>query len=109
MLLVLDEPIAAQQSHNWNTLFLGASAVADVVAAKFKSDKSELLDAHADASMGVRMALGETALVRSTREFLMKNGTVLRDMLSFVCLCPQVYNWTRSVNRMRHVARQSLW
>lgn len=31
-------------SHNWNTLFLGANAVADVVADKYGASKSQLLD-----------------------------------------------------------------
>ena len=32
-------------SYNWNTLFLGANAVADVMAEKFATSKSKLLDA----------------------------------------------------------------
>ena len=32
-------------SHNWNTLFLGANAVADVMAEKYGTTKSDILDA----------------------------------------------------------------
>ena len=38
-------------SHNWNTLFLGANAVADVMAEKYDAKKSDILDpvsAHRD-------------------------------------------------------------
>lgn len=32
-------------SHNWNTLFLGANAVANVMAEKYGTQKSHILDA----------------------------------------------------------------
>lgn len=31
-------------SHNWNALFLGANAVADAMAQKYHTDKSNILD-----------------------------------------------------------------
>lgn len=31
-------------SHNWNTLFLGTSAVADAIAQKYNTTKSQVLD-----------------------------------------------------------------
>lgn len=31
-------------SHNWNTLFLGTSAVADAIAQKYNTTKSKVLD-----------------------------------------------------------------
>lgn len=31
-------------SHNWNTLFLGTSAVADAIAEKYNTTKSQVLD-----------------------------------------------------------------
>ena len=37
--------IFSQSSHNWNTLFISANAVADVMAAKYQTSKSEVLDA----------------------------------------------------------------
>lgn len=65
------------QSHTWNALFLGANAVADTLAAKLNTTKAALLDAEGSASAGVRMALGETRLVRETREFLLANNVSL--------------------------------
>nr|XP_022340473.1 probable RNA-binding protein 19 [Crassostrea virginica] len=67
----------ASSSHNWNTLFLGMNAVADVMAAKYNTDKSNILDPEASQSLGVRMALGETQIVAETRDFLTENGVVL--------------------------------
>ncbi|XP_062593216.1 probable RNA-binding protein 19 [Saccostrea cucullata] len=67
----------ATSSHNWNTLFLGVNAVADVMAAKYNTEKSHILDPEAPQSLGVRMALGETQIVAETRDFLTENGVVL--------------------------------
>ncbi|KAK3084206.1 hypothetical protein FSP39_010039 [Pinctada imbricata] len=67
----------ASSSHNWNTLFLGSSAVADVMADKYNTEKSHILDAEAKQSLGVRMALGETEIVAETRKFLVENGVML--------------------------------
>lgn len=33
----------AKSSHNWNVLFLGANAIADVVAANYNTTKEQLL------------------------------------------------------------------
>lgn len=33
-----------RSSHNWNTLFLGTSAVADAIAQKYNTTKSQVLD-----------------------------------------------------------------
>jgi multiple RNA-binding domain-containing protein 1 len=63
--------------HTWNTLFLGANAIADTIANKFGASKSDLLSGDNDASAGVRLALGETRLVRETREFMLANGVQL--------------------------------
>ncbi|MCP9264594.1 hypothetical protein DINM_022706 [Dirofilaria immitis] len=48
----------AGKSHSWNTLFLGANAVAETLA----------------ENGGVRLALAETQLVNETREYLLANG-----------------------------------
>ena len=64
----------AGSAHNWNALFLGANAVADVMVERFGTDKSTLLSAETDHSLAVRMALGETQLVSETREFLEAHG-----------------------------------
>ncbi|KAM3965303.1 putative RNA-binding protein 19 [Aphomia sociella] len=68
----------AKSSHNWNILFLGANAVADVVAANYNTTKETLLnDNHKNTSAAVRLALGETQLVIETRNFLESNGVYL--------------------------------
>uniref|UniRef100_A0A8C1I969 RNA binding motif protein 19 n=1 Tax=Cyprinus carpio TaxID=7962 RepID=A0A8C1I969_CYPCA len=64
-------------SHNWNTLFLGTSAVADAIAEKYNTTKSQVLDHESDGSLAVRMALGETQIVQETRQFLLDNGVSL--------------------------------
>ncbi|KAL5016171.1 hypothetical protein ScPMuIL_005760 [Solemya velum] len=72
-----DQKKMAGSSHNWNTLFLGANAVADVIAEKYGTTKSQLLNAESSESLGVRLALGETQIVAETREFLVENGVSL--------------------------------
>ncbi|CAK1551172.1 unnamed protein product [Leptosia nina] len=68
----------AKSSHNWNTLFLGANAVADVVAANYNITKEQLLnDNNTNTSAAVRLALGETQLVAETKAFLESNGVYL--------------------------------
>ncbi|KAF5905670.1 putative RNA-binding protein 19, partial [Clarias magur] len=64
-------------SHNWNTLFLGTSAVADAIAEKYNTTKSQVLDHESKGSLAVRMALGETQILQETRQFLLDNGVVL--------------------------------
>ncbi|CAL1290328.1 unnamed protein product [Larinioides sclopetarius] len=64
-------------SHNWNILFLGKNAVADVIAAKYNVEKSKLLSGDSKESVAVRMALAETEMVMESRNFLIKNGVQL--------------------------------
>ncbi|KAJ8414061.1 hypothetical protein AAFF_G00066590 [Aldrovandia affinis] len=64
-------------SHNWNTLFLGANAVADAIAEKYNTTKSQVLDHESQGSVAVRMALGETQIVQETRQFLLDNQVCL--------------------------------
>ncbi|GFY39638.1 probable RNA-binding protein 19 [Trichonephila inaurata madagascariensis] len=64
-------------SHNWNILFLGANAVADIIAEKYNVPKSKLLSGDSKESVGVRMALAETEMVLENRNFLIKNGVQL--------------------------------
>ena len=73
------EKSEAGRGHNWNSLFLGTNAVSDVMAEKYKTDKSIILDTGevGGASAAVRMALGETEVVRETREFLQEHGVDL--------------------------------
>ncbi|KAM9858988.1 putative RNA-binding protein 19 isoform 2-T2 [Aulostomus maculatus] len=67
----------SSSSHNWNTLFLGTSAVADAIAEKYNTTKSRVLDHESKGSVAVRMALGETQIVQETRQFLLDNGVSL--------------------------------
>ncbi len=70
----------ANSSHQWNTLFIGANAVADVMSRKFNIKKSQLLaDSNTDDSIAVRMALGETQIVNEMRRFLLQNGVRLKS------------------------------
>ncbi|CAH0391023.1 unnamed protein product [Bemisia tabaci] len=64
----------AGSAHNWNTLFLGANAVADVIAETYNASKEDIL---AGSGAAVRLALGETQLVTETREFLEQNDVKL--------------------------------
>ena len=61
----------AQNSYNWNSLFLGVNAVANVMAEQYGVDKSQvLLDEEGSkkgASAAVKLALGETEIVGQTR------------------------------------------
>jgi len=75
----LKQSAQAAFSYNWNSLFLAPNAVADVLAEKLGAEKHELLDAKSKSSLGVRMALGETQLVRETRDFLLQNGVNLKS------------------------------
>lgn len=65
---------AAGSSHNWNTLFLGQNAIADIIAKTYKTTKEEVLTGK-DAA--VKMALGETQIVNDTKQFLLDNGVKL--------------------------------
>ncbi|KAM9359910.1 putative RNA-binding protein 19 [Symphorus nematophorus] len=69
--------VSSSSSHNWNTLFLGTSAVADAIAEKYNTTKSQVLDHESKGSVAVRMALGETQIVQETRQFLLDNGVSL--------------------------------
>ncbi|PAV58162.1 hypothetical protein WR25_11780 isoform B [Diploscapter pachys] len=69
---------AMQKAHSWNTLFLGANAVAETIADKLGVTKADiLLGEKSGESAGVRLALAETRLVRETRDFLLENGVKL--------------------------------
>ncbi|XP_057294290.1 probable RNA-binding protein 19 isoform X2 [Hydractinia symbiolongicarpus] len=71
------QKILSGSSHNWNALFLGQNAVADVVASRLNANKRDLLDGGSSGSVAVRMALGETELVSDTRKFLESHGVKL--------------------------------
>ena len=67
----------AGSSHNWNTLFLGQNAVVDAMASQFRISKSAILDPESCHSSAVNVALGETQLVKETRQFLESSGVDL--------------------------------
>ena len=64
------EKATAGSSHNWNSLFLGGSAVADLVSDQYGVDKAEVVLGEGKQSAAVRLALGETQIVAQTRTFL---------------------------------------
>lgn len=69
---------SAQSAHNWNTLFLGTDAVAEVMAKQFGKTKDEILDTSSGGtSAAVRIALGETQIVLEMKKFLEKHGVRL--------------------------------
>ena len=70
---------SAGLSHNWNTLFLGGSAVADVLAEQYGVAKADVLldDGKAGNTAAVKLALGETQIVAQVREFLEEQGVRL--------------------------------
>lgn len=53
------------------------NAVADVMAEKYNTTKSGILDDASSSSLAVRMALGETQIVTETRKFLVSQGVKL--------------------------------
>ncbi|XP_017048334.1 probable RNA-binding protein 19 [Drosophila ficusphila] len=69
---------SAQKPIGWNTLFLGANAVADILAKQFKTSKERILDT-SDGGSGaaVRLALGETQIVIEMKRFLEEEGVRL--------------------------------
>ncbi|KRY75250.1 putative RNA-binding protein 19, partial [Trichinella pseudospiralis] len=70
---------AACDKRTWNSLFLGVNAVADIMAETLDVEKGAILNVHSHSSLGVRMALGESRIVRETREFLEQNGVQLES------------------------------
>ncbi|XP_036591321.1 probable RNA-binding protein 19 [Trichosurus vulpecula] len=73
----LKDKASSSSSHNWNTLFMGTNAVAEVVAQKYNATKSQVFDHEIKGSVAVRVALGETELVQEVRRFLIENGVSL--------------------------------
>ncbi|XP_073438658.1 probable RNA-binding protein 19 [Dendrobates tinctorius] len=73
----LKDKANSSSSHNWNTLFMGTSSVAEVIAQKYNTSKSQVLDHEGKGSVAVRVALGETQLVQDVRRFLQEHGVCL--------------------------------
>ena len=53
---------SAFSSHNWNALFLGANAVADVLAEKYEAEKSKILDTVSKLSVILDLHKGKSQL-----------------------------------------------
>jgi multiple RNA-binding domain-containing protein 1 len=70
---------AAGSAHNWNTLFLGANAIADAMSKTYGKSKEEiLLESGAGGSnAAVRLALGETQIILEMKKFLESHGVCL--------------------------------
>jgi len=68
----------AGSSHNWNALFLGSSAVADLMSEKYNVDKADVvLGDSGGKSAAVRLALGETQIIQETKKYLEEEGIKL--------------------------------
>lgn len=68
----------APKASNWNILFLGQNALADVVSEARGIEKSKLLTQHSRKDpIAVRMALGDATVVDEMRRFLISNGIEL--------------------------------
>lgn len=74
----------AGSAHNWNSLFLGHDAVAEVVADTYGTTKEAVVGPNGEGSAAVRLALGETQIVAQTRKYLEQEGVIL-DAFSTVC------------------------
>ncbi|KAL5233247.1 hypothetical protein ACI65C_000657 [Semiaphis heraclei] len=61
-------------SHNWNSLFLGQNAVADIIAKTYNTSKENVLTGD---NAAVRLALGESQIVSDTKMYLENHGVKL--------------------------------
>lgn len=69
---------SAGSAHNWNTLFLGPNAVAEVMSKTYGRSKEEILDSSGGGTnAAVRLALGETQIVLEMKSFLESHGVRL--------------------------------
>lgn len=68
----------APRGSNWNILFLGQNALADVVSEARQVDKGKLLTEQSSKEpIAVRLALGDASQVEEMRKFLISNGIEL--------------------------------
>eukprot|EP01125_Pyxidicula_operculata_P018401 TRINITY_DN6534_c0_g5_i1.p1 TRINITY_DN6534_c0_g5~~TRINITY_DN6534_c0_g5_i1.p1 ORF type:complete len:926 (-),score=321.38 TRINITY_DN6534_c0_g5_i1:282-3059(-) len=64
---------ASTAEHTWNPLYIRADAVTSAMAEKYNIEKAELLDPQSSL-MAVRQALGETAIITETKQYLIDEG-----------------------------------
>lgn len=70
----------ATSAHNWNTLFMGTNAVAEIISKVYNKSKEEVLESSTGGSgAAVRLALGETQAVLDMKTFLEKHGVRLES------------------------------
>ncbi|KAK7074290.1 putative RNA-binding protein 19, partial [Halocaridina rubra] len=72
-----EQKATAGSWHNWNTLFLGSSAVIDLMSEKYNRSKQEILNSEGKQSVAVNLALGETQIVDESRRFMEDNEIAL--------------------------------
>lgn len=102
----LKDKAQAGSSHNWNSLFMGHNAVADVIADNYNTSKEHVLDGRGKGSAAVRLALGETQIIAQTKQFLEDSG-VLLDAFNqvfehfFIIICSTFFffNYIQSYRR----------
>ncbi|XP_044269129.1 probable RNA-binding protein 19 [Tribolium madens] len=75
----------AGSSHNWNSLFLGHNAVAEVIADTYNTSKEKVMGIHDEGSAAVRLALGETQIVAQTKKYLEQEGVLLDTFSNIKC------------------------
>jgi multiple RNA-binding domain-containing protein 1 len=63
----------AENTNNWNTLFINADTVTNATAAKYGIEKSDIFNREID-NMAVRQTLSETQLINETKTFLSENN-----------------------------------
>lgn len=69
---------ASSAAHNWNSLFINANVVGDVIANSFGKSKEEVLESSTGGSgAAVRLALGESQIVLEMKSFLESHGVCL--------------------------------
>lgn len=68
----------AGSAHNWNTLFMGANAIANTLSKNYQTSKEAILDmSEGGSGAAVRLALGETEIIMEMRKFLEENDVIL--------------------------------
>lgn len=67
---------ASSAANTWNTLFINANAVSDVIAKSFGKSKEDVLESSSGGA-AVRLALGESQIVLEMKSFLESHGVRL--------------------------------
>eukprot|EP01156_Anaeramoeba_ignava_P002607 Anaeramoba_ignava/a218880_59.p1 GENE.a218880_59~~a218880_59.p1 ORF type:complete len:822 (+),score=274.37 a218880_59:115-2580(+) len=66
----------AENTINWNSIFLSSDTVAEAVSKNLNISKSQLLDPQS-SNMAVRLSLAETSVISETKAYLEKEGVNL--------------------------------